>query len=112
MVVYLDRYMMGCTNVFKKRNSNYTCEDVLDYVRGNVESTFGKNNVFIQNEHHLSGDGSIYPEYYAAGCFIGKENNSYAVVVAHGKSFIGAQRAMMKAVQNVSWEELDNTIAK
>ena len=117
MRVKLHLTLVGKSNSWKRNMpkgmspAEFTNEDTLSFVRDTVADQFGDRALFIVNEHLLSEEARVYPEYYAAGWFVSEDGErTELVVVDHGSTMEAATKAMMESVKVIDWDSFSARI--
>jgi hypothetical protein len=82
---------------------------MISKVHDQINIHFGNRPVLITDEDIVTLPNRTYPEFFAAGWFIRKDDEkdtgSELVVVAHGNSMKTAQYNMMREIKSLDWNK-------
>lgn len=109
--VKINYTLIGRAHKRKKEVDERTNAERLDDVLKVVKGQFGDRPVYVLDGNSLAEEKRKYPEYFAAGWFLGEglasaQNTSELVVVGHGNSMEDARKFLMNAVKTVDWQNL------
>ena len=112
--IKLDLMLTGKTSN-KNQLDLLTNSEKLERVLGVIKNHFGDRPVHVLDGNLVLEDNTKYPDFFAAGWFIGEAlietgKNSELVVVGHGNSFISANNYLMYSVKNIDWNGLAKNV--